>query len=246
MKLRKFGWVAMAATLSLGAMLVSQTAQAQGFGQPGAGQGIGGGKRGGKQGGGRGGQMVAMRAALEAIGLSDDQKAKIKTITEQFATDARGLRDLDKDARPAKTRELTQKMMTDVNAVLTPAQQEQFKDEIKKARQNERQQGGAMGPFGPLLQSLDLTDDQKTKVEPIVKEATGEMMKLMEAEPKGPSPEKMEKQKGIVDATKAKIRPLLTPDQQTKLDNYKERRPRPGGRRPGGQGGPGAPPPPAV
>ncbi len=239
----RFGWTAVAATLSLGAVLVSQTAWAQGPGQtPGGGQG--------RRGGGRqGGQMVPMQTALAALNLSDDQKAKIKTITDQYRTDARGLRDLEPDALRAKNREMMQKITSDINAVLTPAQQTQFTEELKKARQAGRQGvrlGGSMGPFGPMLQQLDLTDEQKTKVDPIVKEATDELQKVMSAEPQGPSPEKMEKQKAIVDAAKAKIRPLLTPDQQTKLDNYKERRPRQGGRAGRGPaGGPATTPPPA-
>ena len=61
-----------------------------------------------------------------------------------------------------------------------------------------------------LSQRLTLTDDEKAKIKPIIDEQVGEIQKQREAQ-------RAAVQKQIQDA-KAKIKTLLTPDQQKELD----------------------------
>ena len=77
-----------------------------------------------------------------------------------------------------------------------------------------------------LSTKLTLTDDQKAKLKPIIADQVTQIQKDMEAQ-------RAAMQKDIEDA-KAKIKPLLTPDQQKQLDAL----PIPG------QKGPPPPPPP--
>src|SRR5216117_2967929 len=61
-----------------------------------------------------------------------------------------------------------------------------------------------------LTTSLDLTSDQQTKVQPIIDGAKPQIAAIHQ--------EAMQKMKTVMDSTLSQIRPLLTPDQQKKLD----------------------------
>ncbi len=61
-----------------------------------------------------------------------------------------------------------------------------------------------------LTEKLDLTSDQQTKVQPILDQAKPQIAAIHQ--------EAMQKMKGVMDSTLSQIRPLLTPDQQKKLD----------------------------
>jgi periplasmic protein CpxP/Spy len=78
------------------------------------------------------------------------------------------------------------------------------------------------GPGGPggwhghalglrhLTEQLDLTSDQQTKVQPILDAAKPQLTAIHQ--------EAMQKAKGVIDSSLSQIRPLLTADQQKKLD----------------------------
>ncbi len=78
--------------------------------------------------------------------------------------------------------------------------------------------GGMRGmhgnPLEHLTKDLDLTPDQQAKVSPIVDQAKPQMEAIHR--------EAMEKARAVMDAAEAQIRPLLTPQQQTKLDAMKK------------------------
>jgi len=61
-----------------------------------------------------------------------------------------------------------------------------------------------------LTEKLDLTSDQQTKVQPILDQAKPQIAAIHQ--------EAMQKMKGVMDSTLSQIKPLLTPDQQKKLD----------------------------
>lgn len=69
-------------------------------------------------------------------------------------------------------------------------------------------------PFEHLTESLNLTAEQKAKVQPIL----DQMKPQLEAIHK----EAMEKAKGVMESTGAQLRPLLTPEQQQKYDAMKK------------------------
>ncbi len=69
-------------------------------------------------------------------------------------------------------------------------------------------------PLGHLTEKLDLTADQKAKVQPIVDAATPQITAIHQ--------EAMQKAKAVMDNTMAQIRPLLTPEQAKKLDAMKQ------------------------
>jgi Spy/CpxP family protein refolding chaperone len=61
-----------------------------------------------------------------------------------------------------------------------------------------------------ITEKLDLTPDQQTKVQPILEQAKPQIAAIHQ--------EAMQKAKGVMDGTLSQIRPLLTAEQQTKLD----------------------------
>jgi Spy/CpxP family protein refolding chaperone len=69
-------------------------------------------------------------------------------------------------------------------------------------------------PLDKLDETLNLTADQKVKVQPIVDQAKPQIQAIHQ--------EAMQKTKAIMDNTMAQIRPLLTPEQQQKLDGMQK------------------------
>src|SRR5438270_11266529 len=70
-------------------------------------------------------------------------------------------------------------------------------------------QGHAFGLRG-ITEKLDLTAEQQTKVQPILDQAKPQIAAIHQ--------EAMQKAKTVIDSTLSQIRPLLTADQQKKLD----------------------------
>ena len=62
-----------------------------------------------------------------------------------------------------------------------------------------------------LTEGLNLTPDQQTKVQPIIDQAKPQIAAIHR--------EAMQKMKAVMDRTVSQIRPMLTPDQQKKLDD---------------------------
>ena len=61
-----------------------------------------------------------------------------------------------------------------------------------------------------LTKELELTDAQKAQVQPIVDQAKPQLKQIHQ--------EAMEKSRAVMETSAAQIRPLLTPEQQTKFD----------------------------
>ena len=65
-----------------------------------------------------------------------------------------------------------------------------------------------------LVNKLNLTSDQQTKVQPIIDQAKPQIAAIHQ--------EAMQKMKAVMDSTTSQIRPLLTADQQKKLDDIQK------------------------
>ena len=69
-------------------------------------------------------------------------------------------------------------------------------------------------PLEHFSKDLDLTDEQKAKVQPIIDQTKPQIEAIHK--------EAMEKMRAIMESTGAQIRPLLTPEQQQKFDAMKK------------------------
>ena len=75
-----------------------------------------------------------------------------------------------------------------------------------------RHGGGGKGRgLEQLTEGLNLTPDQQAKVQPIINQAQPKIAEIRR--------EAMQKMKAVMDSTASQIRPLLTPEQQEKLDD---------------------------
>ena len=68
--------------------------------------------------------------------------------------------------------------------------------------------------LGHITKGLNLTTDQQTKVQPILDQAKPQIAAIHQ--------EAMQKMKTVMDSTMSQIRPLLTPEQQKKLDDIQK------------------------
>jgi Spy/CpxP family protein refolding chaperone len=73
---------------------------------------------------------------------------------------------------------------------------------------------GHGNPLDGISDTLSLTADQKAKVQPILDQAKPQMAAIHQ--------DAMQKSKAIMDSTMSQIRPLLTADQQKKLDDIQK------------------------
>jgi Spy/CpxP family protein refolding chaperone len=77
-------------------------------------------------------------------------------------------------------------------------------------------EGRHRGPGGPLehfIHELNLTPEQQSQIQPILESGKPQLQSIHE--------ETAKKMKAVMDDMKARIRPLLTPEQQAKLDAMK-------------------------
>src|SRR5947199_5666519 len=65
-----------------------------------------------------------------------------------------------------------------------------------------------------ITKDLNLTSEQQTKVQPIIDQAKPQLAAIHQ--------EAMQTMKAVMDSTMSQIRPLLTPDQQKKLDDIQK------------------------
>lgn len=97
--------------------------------------------------------------------------------------------------------------------------------------------GGPGGGSQRLLEGLNLTDEQKPKVEAIMKEQ-GEKMRALFQDQSGSREERGTKMRELGEATNAKLKEVLTKEQ---MEKYAKARSEAMSRFGGGPGGPGAP-----
>lgn len=88
-----------------------------------------------------------------------------------------------------------------------------------------------------LAEQLKLTDEQKAKIEPILKKQQ-EQVQALRGDQSVPQEQRMGKMRSIMEDTRKQIAAVLTDEQKKKFEGMAARG-GPGGRR--GQGGPGAP-----
>ena len=74
-----------------------------------------------------------------------------------------------------------------------------------------------------MTKHLKLTDDQQAKIKPILEERHNKMMELRQ-DTSMPREERMEKFREIRQESMEKIKPILTPEQQTKWEKMQQRR----------------------
>jgi Spy/CpxP family protein refolding chaperone len=214
-----------------------------GPGRPGA---PGGGAR--RMGPAPGELIEEFRTIAKDLNLTDEQKTKVEAALKTAAEEFKTLRDDDTiDPRDRRTRaeEILGTMRKDVSGALTEEQRQTLRKKMNELRPPGGQRRGGEGPSpttrpGPLgerlrqnLAKLDLSHDQKKKVETVLADAKKQGEELRDGLMSGDE-QAREKMGEIMMEVRREIGEILTQEQRDKLMDLMP---------PPGDGGPQPPPP---
>lgn len=158
-----------------------------------------------------------LAASIEQLGLTEEQKAQMQPVLQE-------LREAIKEARTAEGPDRAQKMRDAMSAarekmagILTPEQQEKLR-ELTQQRQGQggMAQGGFIGRLKQAVEELNLTDEQKAKVNEIVESYRGQF-EAIRKEHAGDAKAIMEAVRPLVAEMRAKVTEVLTPEQAAEL-----------------------------
>lgn len=162
----------------------------------------------------------ASKKIYDALNLTDDQKAKWQAVVTKKNEEIRKLHEDNTLSRPekmAKLRSIRDSIIAEMNKILTPEQQKklaQLKEEQHKKFAQMRQ--GKQQGVNPM-KDLNLTDDQKSKIEAIRQGKRKEAEAVRSDASLSPE-QKAEKIKGIQKKTMDETKKILTPEQQKKYE----------------------------
>ncbi len=162
---------------------------------------------------------------MKELNLTEDQQAKIKSLNEDFRIKFNAVRDdssLTKDSKRAKMKELSETKKNQFQAVLTPEQQAKMKELRGKRSDNYKKGRKDMAKRGHNRMDLNLTEDQKSKMQDLRKDYRDKMQALKD-DTSLSKEMRSEKRKELANTHKSEIRSLLTPEQQAKIKDVKEK-----------------------
>lgn len=168
-----------------------------------------------------------MTELSEQLNLTDEQKNKIRPIIENEIKEIQGLRadsSLTKEEKIEKMKSIRQAAQEEIKKILTPEQQAKL-IEAKEEMQEEAKEDivqHVQYRMAVLSERLNLSDEQKQKIEPIVENEIKEIMAVKNDESVSKE-QKQEKMKTIRQKAQEEIKKVLTLAQQRKLALEKEK-----------------------
>jgi Spy/CpxP family protein refolding chaperone len=153
--------------------------------------------------------LLGQKSVQEELKLSDEQVKKVTELQEKQREAFQGLRDLSPEERQTKMQEIA-KAQNEALAKVLDAKQ------LKRAKQIALQQQVRFGlafvlTNDELAKTLQITDEQKQKIQEIRRSAFEEMRDL------GRDEEGRKKREEIRNATNEKVNGVLTAEQKAKL-----------------------------
>ncbi len=158
--------------------------------------------------------IQARRHPFQALNLTPDQQAKLKPIFQQQRQQVQAIRrdqNLTPREKQSKIRALRQDTQAQVNALLTPDQQQRL--------------AGIQARRHPL-QALNLTPDQQAKLKPLFQQQR-QQVQAVRRDPDLTPRQKRAKVREIRQNAQAEVRSLLTPEQQQRLQQLRGPAPAP-------------------
>ncbi|MCS6860447.1 MAG: hypothetical protein NZT92_09030 [Abditibacteriales bacterium] len=182
-------------------------------------QGRGQGRFGGAF-GGPGGvvlQLVRMPEVQAELKLTDEQKVKLQQVGQELLQSGRellqGLRDLSPEEREKRRQEFQAETTKRINAVLNEEQRKRLRQLVLQ-----RQGVAIIAQDEEVAQQLKVTNDQKLKIQDIVRAANEERRALLQGGfgggGGGVSPEMRARMNEITRKTNEKIEAVLTDEQK--------------------------------
>ena len=163
-----------------------------------------------------------LQELTEKLNLTDEQKAAVKVILVTEANEIKAVRQdssLSDEQKQAKIKEIRDNGREKINALLTPEQQKKFAE--MKDQAGSRMREGFQNRLAVLAEKLNLTDEQKAAIKPILATEVNDI-KAVSQDNSLSKEQKQTKIAGIREASDTKINALLTPEQQAKWAKLKE------------------------
>jgi Spy/CpxP family protein refolding chaperone len=172
----------------------------------------------------------------QQLNLTDQQKTQIQGFTQAGRQQALSIKEdatLTPEQKRDKFRQLRASTHQQVVGVLTPEQQQQMKQLRSQHAGMGRGKGAGMGRgMGPLAR-LNLTDDQRAKIQPILQSSRQQAQAVRNDATLTPE-QKQAKMRDIHQGAMTQMNSLLTPEQQQQWQQMRQHR---------GPGGKHEPPP---
>jgi len=165
-----------------------------------------------------------MEKLSKELNLTKEQQGKIRPILENEMKEMRTVREdssLTPEQKREKTKAIHQTTKESINKTLTPEQQKKFAEMKEDAREN--RQGMAEKRIEMMSEKLNLTEQQKKDIKPIIENEMKEMRTVREDSSLTPE-QRREKTKAIRQTTQAELNKILTPEQQKKYAEMEEHR----------------------
>jgi Spy/CpxP family protein refolding chaperone len=165
-----------------------------------------------------------IREALARIELSPEQREKMDGALRELQDVREKARSggVNTEEGEARQREAFQKFEKTAREVLTPEQQRQLEADLLRGG-GERRPGGRRGggQFGGMVQraltELEMTSDQKRRLEEVLAKYRGEAQRMGTEMQQGGDPEQMrERMQSLRQRLEADVMAILTPQQQEK------------------------------
>jgi Spy/CpxP family protein refolding chaperone len=158
------------------------------------------------------------------LNLTKEQQEKIGPIFENEMKEMRTVKEdssLTPEQKREKVKAIHQTTRENINKILTPDQQKKFAEMKEDTREN--RQGMVEKRIEMMSENLNLTEQQKKDIKPIIENEMKEMRTVREDSSLTPE-QRREKTKAIRQTTKEAINKILTPDQQKKYAEMEENR----------------------
>ena len=175
----------------------------------------------------------------QQLNLTDQQKTQIQGFTEAGRQQALSIKQdtsLTPEQKRDKFRQLRASTHQQVLGILTPEQQQQMKQLRSQHAGMGRGKGAGMGHGMGAMAKLNLSDDQRAKIQPILKSSREQAHAVRNDTTLTPE-QKQAKMRDIHQGAMTQMNSLLTPEQQQQWQQMREHR------GPGGKHGPPPAPP---
>jgi Spy/CpxP family protein refolding chaperone len=163
-----------------------------------------------------------VKTAIADLGLSDTQKARIESLITEVEKKTEDLRAAGGDNVREKLVALRDETVHTIKSILSEEQYKKFEQALSRAAPPPAgtRIGALIQRFQDGVKKLELTDEQKTKLESVLADARktldDELRPLLRPD-QPPSAELREKIRALTEDLRAKVQELLTPEQQQKL-----------------------------
>ncbi len=171
---------------------------------------------------------MRLQHMAQQLNLTDNQKAQIRPILQDEAQQIKALRSDTSLTHPqlrAKVQEIRQATRAKIEPLLTPEQVAKLPKPGTGNRGHGMHGAGGGNGFAMLSSRLNLTEDQKAKIQPLMAAQQQQVQAVKQDTTLTPE-QKQAKIKELRKSTHQQVMSILTPEQQQQMKNMRDMRQR--------------------